>query len=700
MSRRGHLGLIGLFGVLGLWLHATERMPAWDAISLFEPYVTLLADFARSGSLLLWNPWSNGGTPDAAYVEMGSFSPVAIGIALVTGGGRGGFLVYWLFSWAFGALGVLQLARYWQVPAWAAFAVAVGFALNGFYLGHGSHLSWIHAFSFLPWALWRFEVALDEGRWLPAAQGGALWGLGALAGHPALVILNGLFVGAWCLLRLRSHGRHALVALALFTVAGLCVLSPAYVTFFVEGGGYSDRGSLTRETAVAEQSLEPLDLAGWTSPYLATLKLGDDERWEGLFVGVTDSYLPPVIVVLALVALVRRRAIGLWLIAALFMLAALGEHTPVRGWLYDLLPPTRYFRHTGVFRAQALFALTLAALLALRGNAFDRRKLRLTTIAGAAFAVASFAFVLQQFGGGERAGIAWLHLALVWGLLIAAAHTRLRFAGALLVLALLADAVLTIDLAAPQFLAVVPEAEEIAPRRSELEPVDWMRTRYPPGPYAPNDHLAGKVAVLEAFNQLNHRFHSRQSLLALESSWSDEPRLAAAAMGRARTWFSADTATVVGSDGCFLRFVQRARQLPRPPLVLQDAPSPPAGVSGDCPAVNRLPGVVELPVRVVSYSPRGLELELTAPADGWLWVTERWAPGWRVRVDGEPREVKIANFLWRGVRLERGARRVRFDYRPWGHPWWLLLSWSTLIFVAGAGFVGTLKGRGREHGRS
>ena len=70
--------------------------PKWDADMLFAPYQMLLADHARAGKFLLWNPWLNGGSPDYAEPQVGSFSPVAIALGFLTGGTEVGFRVYWL----------------------------------------------------------------------------------------------------------------------------------------------------------------------------------------------------------------------------------------------------------------------------------------------------------------------------------------------------------------------------------------------------------------------------------------------------------------------------------------------------------------------------------------------------------------------------------------------------------------------------
>ena len=48
--------------------------PLWDANDRFAPYFTLIADHARAGRILLWEPWTSGGTPPSAEPEFGSFS--------------------------------------------------------------------------------------------------------------------------------------------------------------------------------------------------------------------------------------------------------------------------------------------------------------------------------------------------------------------------------------------------------------------------------------------------------------------------------------------------------------------------------------------------------------------------------------------------------------------------------------------------
>jgi hypothetical protein len=62
-----------------------------------------------------------------------------------------------------------------------------------------------------------------------------------------------------------------------------------------------------------------------------------------------------------------------------------------------------------------------------------------------------------------------------------------------------------------------------------------------------------------------------------------------------------------------------------------------------------------------------LELYRTAAEEDervWIVLADTYAPGWRAFVDGEEAPIHPVNHLFRGVALEAGAHRVRFEYRP------------------------------------
>jgi hypothetical protein len=91
--------------------------------------------------------------------------------------------------------------------------------------------------------------------------------------------------------------------------------------------------------------------------------------------------------------------------------------------------------------------------------------------------------------------------------------------------------------------------------------------------------------------------------------------------------------------------------------------------------------------RIVARSSDSVSIEVTPGGAGVLVLAEAYDPGWTALVDGRPAPVLRANVLFRGVRLERGAHRVVFAYRPWTARLGLGLFLAGLLASAGLGLV-------------
>ena len=59
-----------------------------------------------------------------------------------------------------------------------------------------------------------------------------------------------------------------------------------------------------------------------------------------------------------------------------------------------------------------------------------------------------------------------------------------------------------------------------------------------------------------------------------------------------------------------------------------------------------------------------VRVDVELDGDGLLVLTDQHFPGWEVRVNGEPRELLVADVIFRGVALEAGRHEVEFRYRP------------------------------------
>ena len=224
---------------------------------------------------------------------------------------------------------------------------------------------------------------------------------------------------------------RGLGVLAVFGVVSLVVLAPVYFGFLHEMRGYTDRsGTLAREEAVAAQALDPKALSTFASPYVATAGATWEKRLWTTDIAMCSVYLSPTLFLLGLASLWLRPRDGFrwWLagLAVFCLAAALGDHLPLRGWLFDALPPMRYFRHAAMFRCYYLATMTALAVLAGRdleeaaaeGVSGPWKRLAIVSFAASVVALATLAAVCAAASiNTSRVGttaLAGVHALLLW----------------------------------------------------------------------------------------------------------------------------------------------------------------------------------------------------------------------------------------------------------------------------------------------
>lgn len=699
-----------------------KAAPQWDAADFFGPQFALAGDQLRAGRLVIWNPWIGGGTPDYAEPELGSTSPVLLAVSFLFTNPQAGYVTYWMLVWAFGGIGMLLLTRSLGCPAWGGAVAALGFVASGFYTGHAEHMSSLYAASFIPWIVWRLDAGLRRRDWWCGVQAGALYGLSALGGYPELTILTPGFLALWALGRAlwpnagrpqpRVGSRLAFASL-LLTVAillGCVILSPAYVPILRDGRGFSDHlGQRARTVAISSNLLPAGALSTLASPYLATLNLPPHPVWPETDVSMTSVYCGSMALLLAAYACRRKHPWRCWLVltAAFFVVCAFGSQLPVRGWLYDVAIPTRYFRNPAIFRVYAIFIVEVLAALAARDIAeaaaekADRARLWVLSIVLASSAAVSFAVVLRLAGKETpelTAGIAqfvivWGGAVILGGLWWKRALALPRFAALVAALALV-DAALSLYVSRPTLYTSATTAwwRAMAERRNpdSGHAQSGLRRDLHNAPelgvYPNNRNLPLKKSVFDSYLVFANRFQER---LAADSV------LSRAAVGPDRLWFSKTADWRAPDDATFARFAERVRNLAGAPVLILHTPeqmlalAPRSSVrparpdQAPAPALTA-PACIPADVSNLSYLADSLSFRYTAPAEGFLLITDRWARNWEATVNGRSRPVLGANFIFRAVRVTPGANDIALRYRP--RLFWPLaiVSWCTLI-LAGAG---------------
>ena len=100
---------------------------------------------------------------------------------------------------------------------------------------------------------------------------------------------------------------------------------------------------------------------------------------------------------------------------------------------------------------------------------------------------------------------------------------------------------------------------------------------------------------------------------------------------------------------------------------------------------------------VLSYSPQRVELDIEAPRDCWLFLSDTPYPGWEVEIDGVPARWHAANLIGRAVPVTEGRHRVVFRFKSRSFRVGLLLS---AIGLAGTGLVLVPRPKSDPHRRT
>jgi hypothetical protein len=719
--------IIALLLITNYELLSGRSFPKWDAEEYSSCYQMLIADFIRAGELLLWNPLIRGGAPDFIDPGLGTLSPITLIIAFITGGGGRAFVLYWIIIWCLGGIGFLLLGRHLGAPPWVALIVAMGFIFSGFFTGHAEHMSWINSMSFLPWIIWRFDAAIQRGSWLFAVQAGVLWGLSGVGGYPLFTIMIGLYLSLWLLGRTlflesgekcndnTSYYKKLILLFLLTSSVAFIVLAPTYVSFSIEGKGYTDRaGFLLRDVALHSNSLRLGALGTLITPFINTLKCFNPWLWPENDVSSSNIYFGWIVIVFIIFALIsssrNKWRVFLFIMSLFWLAVSLGSDLPIRGWLYDLFPPSRYFRHSSGFSG---FAMVSMAILALYGgkdldgfingenrNSHEIRTfyyiiLLLTIIADLYILIFFLNYYLLLNLDNIYSFVGFLHILIVWHGLLIVSLLALRINSLTKIYQIIFPVIIfaVIDAGFSYFISlptISVKNENIARRYALYDKLHKTSLNLSDSEM---DRLASYNDLTEPDNTFN--FPSKIAVFSgytpMKNSYQEliysNPVLRAMAIGRDRIWFSPCAITTKLSHDLVDSMREFITRKGAPPILIHsknDMLDPHRGQDTrgiDPHRIFSLEPAQAVRIKELIYEPNRLEFTVEIPQDGWLLVTDRWSRSWRAAINGQPTEIWGGNFIFRALKVSKGWQCISFHYSlSW---FWLLLSlsWGAIVFT-------------------
>jgi hypothetical protein len=369
-ARRWGWAVIALSVLLVYWPLSTFTygLVQGDTLDCWMPWRWFIASAIQDGHFPLWNPYQQMGYPIYTDLQGPSWYPVVIALGGTVGLSlwtlQGLFLAYVIV----GGIGFMQLVRTLGADARIGLVMGLAYALGGFFTGHQMHFYAVISGAWLPWLLAAQLRLMEQPSWRPAAAAAVFQFLLLTGGNHTFTL-----IGTWLLLvlivvhvvRAWSSGDRSLVARivgyeALF--AGLALVMACGTLYaWWEVSPYLSRAA---GMDYAESAINPFTAHAawsWFFPYA----VGTDSTWLGTDPTMANGYMGVLVLVLAVLALFRRRTaventIGLF--GLLCLLASFGAALPVHHWLWSLVPGLDLFRFPSYYLwFTALAALVLAA---------------------------------------------------------------------------------------------------------------------------------------------------------------------------------------------------------------------------------------------------------------------------------------------------------------------------------------------------
>jgi len=750
--------IVLLLAALGFFWRILFTPDAWkpagggDLVSFLFPIYRFAAANLSAGNLALWNPHLYVGAPFLADMQTGLFYPPNLLLFLISP-----TFAYKALEWMavlhiflaglfmFLCLRYLEPSRPLRIPA--ALFGAVAYMFSDMFVVHFGNLNLIAVAAWLPLIFLLFWRALRTRRPGLAVGAGVAFGLSTLEGHLQITLYIGLALAVVTVAEAALSGRSrrgwgwSLLLLAL-TAAVAIGLSALVLLPALEYTRLSPRAELAYKDA-ARYSLMPGLLGEMLVPALFGSR--EPSLYWGVWDRVAAGYLGIFSLILAGLALLLRRGrrVGLFLaLAIVAFLLALGGESVVHGWAYLLLPGFGQLRAPA--RAILLLDFALAALAAL---ALDRLLSPLDRQARTVFRGA-WRGLLWFSGAAMVIGSAWAYLTiyqaqdrdpvLFWR--VSAAGSGVIFAllmlGASLAwlaarrsgrvrrraLGWLAVGLIFVDLASvgaytdlgnkpPTSGYDHPQIVEFLRADPSLFRIDSRTDAW--GVWQPNlALLAGFYDVGGIDNPLVVADMARY----LEGTGGRSSRLydllgVRYVLGSKDVTLDWNKFSLAFEGDPTVNVYRNESPLPRAfvvhqsivatdhedawALIHRDDFDPAMAVVLEGGQLLKGPAIAEDRVQVVRYEPNALEIELETGAEGYLFLSDPFYPGWKAELDGEPTTLLRANYAFRAVQVPSGSHRVTMTFRPGSWVAGLAITLITLLFLMVCGGL-ALAGRVRQ----
>ncbi|MCP4418158.1 MAG: YfhO family protein [Chloroflexi bacterium] len=392
------LAVLGLATAVLVFFWPVVSGQAWiprgggDLVSFVYPMARFAAESIHSGELPLWNPFLYAGAPFLADNQSGLFYPPNLLLFLLNPSPSyraiEGLV---LFHFWLAGVSLYVCLRAWQptkrIPILPAMFGGLAFMFSDLFITHIGNLNLNAAIAWLPLALLGLHRAIEATEWRRqlrwALFGGLVVSVSTLAGHGQMTFMVGTFLGCYGLYRalVGWNGRFLFTLLIVGVVgiagAALALLPAVLLIPHTVRAGFDFAQSTNYSLPL--QGLIGLLAPGFYGRGIINFWGG----WPRVEVGYA-GVLPWLLLPLPFLLGKRRQTLFFGLAGLLFLLLALGDNSPVYGWLFGWLPtvpfqvPARFIVLMNLCLAM-LAAFGLDELLELQRPQSNEREKQLTS---------------------------------------------------------------------------------------------------------------------------------------------------------------------------------------------------------------------------------------------------------------------------------------------------------------------------------
>jgi hypothetical protein len=360
--------LLGCALLIYMPLFSGTSSMKWDATDIYLPWKCFISECLRAGEFPLWNPYINLGFKQ--YGDPGTWYPLSQFIGILRPYDLYSLHAEFVLHIFIAGMGARALGLNLDLHRKAALLLAISYMFSGFMLSNAQHIGWIISAAWLPFVLVQARNILRFGGIFNSMRLGLLCFLMFTGGYPGIFVVTCyflLFMGVlYCFRQYKAKSwagvwhllGYSLLAALCFTVFSL---GPIYSLhelsqYITRHGGLSLSDSLVG-------SFMPKAMISLLAPYAVSVHdfgfWGEDFSMLNIYIGAFSLVLISIGIYHPQYRTPRFR--NYVLISVVFLLASMGIHSPIRSWLYEILPFMNQFRFPALFRLFFIFFSLLAA---------------------------------------------------------------------------------------------------------------------------------------------------------------------------------------------------------------------------------------------------------------------------------------------------------------------------------------------------